>query len=100
MNNRRRLNSYQLVVKRNNLPPVGRIGRLRLRMNGRNRGLQCVRAEAAGLQGFLHQSLSLSDLFAVPERAVLIRQQDQLSGRRGPRGATGFLQTTSEQAAQ
>jgi len=35
----RRLNSYQLVVKRNNLPPVGRSDRFRLRMNCRNRSL-------------------------------------------------------------
>ncbi len=72
MCNWRRVNSYQLVVKRNNLPPVGRSGRFRLRMNGRNRSLQCVRAEAAGTQGFLHQCHSLRDLFAVPEQAVLI----------------------------
>src|SRR4029077_18737661 len=57
--NRRRLNSYQLVVKRNNLPPVGCSGRFRLRMNGRDRSLQCVGAEAAGIQGFLQQRHSL-----------------------------------------
>ena len=89
--NRRRLNSYQLVVKRNNLPPVGRSDRFRLRMNGRNRSLQCVGAEAAGLQGFLQQCHSLRDLLPVPERAILVLQQNQLSGRRGSRGATGFL---------
>jgi len=37
-------------------------------MNGCNRSLQCVRAEAAGFQGFLHQYHSLRDLFAVPEQ--------------------------------
>ena len=52
MDNRRRLNSHQLVVKRNNLPPVGHSGRFRFRMNGRNRSLQRVRAEAAGFQGW------------------------------------------------
>src|SRR5271166_43710 len=92
MYNWRRLNSYQLVVKRDNLPPVGLTDRFRLRMNGRNRSLQCVRAEAAGLQGFLQQCHSLRDLLFVPERAVLIFQQNQLSGRRGSRGVTGFLQ--------
>src|SRR5271157_5038359 len=91
MYNWRRLNSYQSVVKRNNLPPVGRSDRFRLRMNGRNRSLQCVRAEAAGLEGFLEQCHSLRDLLPVPERAVLILQQYQLSGRRGSRGVTGFL---------
>src|ERR1700723_1376011 len=45
--NWRRLNSYQSVVKRNNLPPVGPSDRFRLCMNGRDRSLQCVRAEAA-----------------------------------------------------
>src|SRR5271157_4407229 len=79
--NRRRPNSNQLVVKRNNLPPVGRSGRFCLRMNGRNRSLQCVCTEAAGVQGFLEQCHSLRDLLPVPERAVLIFQQNQLSGR-------------------
>src|SRR5262249_23820503 len=92
MDNRRRLNSYQSVVKRNNLPPVGGSGRFRLRMNGGNCSLQCVRAEAAGHQGFLHQCHSLRDLRAVPKRAVLILQQNQLSFPRGSRNATGFLQ--------
>ncbi len=61
-------------------------------MDGRNRSLQCVRAEATRAQGFLHQSHSLRNLFTVPERAVLMLQQNQLSGRRGPRRAPGFLQ--------
>jgi len=34
MDNRRRLNSHQLVIKRNNLPPVGRSGRLVVAMAG------------------------------------------------------------------
>src|SRR5581483_1078197 len=85
---RRRLNSHQLVVKRNNLSPVGGGGRFRLGMNGSNRSLQCVRTEAAGFQGSLYQCHSLVDLFAVPERAVLVFQQNQLSRRRGPRTAT------------
>ena len=70
MDYRRRLNAYQLVVKRNNLPPVGRSGRFRLCMNGRNRSLQCVWAEAAGTQGFLHQGHAFGDLSAVPERVT------------------------------
>ncbi len=65
-------------------------------MNGRNRSLQCVGTEAAGLllvlQGFLQQCHALRDLLLVPERAVLILQQNQLAGRRGSRGATGFLE--------
>ena len=48
--NRRRLNPYQLVVNRNNLPPVGRPGRFRLRMDGRNRSLQGVSTDAAGAE--------------------------------------------------
>jgi DNA-directed RNA polymerase specialized sigma24 family protein len=49
---------------------------LRVRMNGRNRSLQCVGAEAVGLQGFLHQYHSLRDLLSVPERAILVFQQN------------------------
>src|SRR5271169_4227430 len=66
-------------------------------MNGRNRSLQGVRAEATRAQGFLHQSQSLRNLFAVPEGAVLMLQQNQLSGRRGPRRAAGFLQQHQSQ---
>jgi hypothetical protein len=43
-------------------------------MNGRNRGLKGVRAEAMGLQGFLQQRHSLRDLLLVPERAILVPQ--------------------------
>src|SRR5712692_2271164 len=92
MYNWRRLNSYQSVVKRNNLSPVGHSGRFRLRMNGHNRSLECVGTEAAGLQGFLQQCHSLRDLLPVPERAILVLQQNQLSGRRGSRGVTGFME--------
>src|ERR671926_1585552 len=80
IDNGRRLNSYQLVVKRDNLAPVGGSGRFRFRMNGCDRSLQCVRAEAAGTQGLLDQGQPFSDLFVVPERAVLMFQQDQFSG--------------------
>src|ERR1051325_3764518 len=65
--NWRRLDSYQLVVEGHNLTPVRRGGRFRLRMNGCDRSLQCVRAELAGTQSFLHQSHSLHDLLPVPE---------------------------------
>src|SRR5581483_4936189 len=91
IDNWRRLNAYQVVVERDNLPPVSGGDRLRLGMNGRNRSLQRVRAEAARTQGFLHQGHALVDLRAVPERAVLMLQQNQLSGGRGSRGAAGFL---------
>ena len=47
---------------------------------------------SGGAQGFLHQCHSFGDRFAIPARAVLIRQQNQLCRRRGPRRATGFLQ--------
>src|SRR5258708_4097823 len=63
--------------------------------NCRSRRLESVGTEGEGLlpvrQGFLQQCDSLRDLLPVPERAVLILQQNQLSGRRGSRGATGFL---------
>jgi hypothetical protein len=68
--NRRRLNSYQSVVKRNNLPPVGRSDRFRLRMNGRNRSLQCVGAEAAGLPA-VSQGFHKANDFTSSERTVM-----------------------------
>src|ERR1700735_5830310 len=81
------------VVKRTKLPPVGPSDRFRFKMNGRDRSLQCLSTEAAGVQGFLQQCHSLRrDLLPVPERAILSFQQNQLSGRRGSRGVTGFLE--------
>src|ERR1700752_459748 len=61
-------------------------------MNGRNRSLQCVRAEAAGLQCLLQQGQPFNDLFSIPKRAILVLQQNQLARRRGSRGVTRFLQ--------
>ena len=51
VDNRGRLHARQLVVKRDNLAPVSRSDRFRLRMNGRDGSLQGVRAEAAGAAG-------------------------------------------------
>jgi len=61
-------------------------------MNGRNRSLQCVGAEASGLEGFLQQCHSLRNLLPVPQRAILVLEQNQLSGRRCSRGATGLME--------
>src|SRR4051812_5659174 len=61
-------------------------------MNGGDRSLQRVSAEAARVHRFLKHCHSFRDLLAVPERAVLIFQQDQLTGLGGSRGAAGFLE--------
>ncbi len=87
-----RLNSRQVVIKRDNLRPISRRDRFGLRMNGCNRSLQRVAAEAAGVQRYLQQCHTFRDLLAVPERAVLVLQQNQLSGGRRSCGATRFVQ--------
>ena len=55
-----------------------------------DRGLQLVRTGRAGRQGLGEQGRSLGDLGPVPPRAVLVRQQDQVSCRadRAPRRAS------------
>src|SRR5690242_4571864 len=85
IHNWRWLDSDQLIIKRDDLSPVGRRGRFGFSMNGGDGGLQCVSTEAARLQSSLNQCQSFSDLFTVPKRAVLLLQQDQISRRRHSR---------------
>jgi TonB dependent receptor len=77
--NRGWLNPKQLVIERRNLAPVrgghgGTFG-----VNGRNGRLQSVRTEAARSKRAFGQRDAFGDLVAVPQRAILLLQQDQIS---------------------
>jgi hypothetical protein len=61
-------------------------------MHRRDRGLDRVRSRASAGERALDQLRAVGDLLAVPERPVLVGQQDELSRRRGARRAPGFLQ--------
>ena len=67
---------HELAVQRGDLRPV------ELRLLGlqrRDRGLEHVRAAAAQRQRPLEQRAPLVDLRGVPQRAVLILEQDELA---------------------
>ncbi|MFN8540920.1 MAG: hypothetical protein U0232_26005 [Thermomicrobiales bacterium] len=61
-------------------------------MDGGERGLQAVGAEAAGGEGAFHQGQALGDLALVPAAAILVFEQDQVASGRGARRAPRFLE--------
>src|SRR5204862_4301809 len=69
-------------------------------MNSRNRSLQCVGTEAAGLQGSLQQRQPFGDLLPVPERAILVLEQDQLLRSEKFSRRAGIPVATSGKAAR
>ena len=62
--------------------------------------LERVGPEAARRQRPLHQGAPLRNQLTVPERAVLVAQQDELSRRRGARGAPRFVQQHQREQSQ
>src|SRR5438477_458785 len=51
-------------------------------------------------QGALHEPYSLRDLISIPQRAVLIIEQNQLARRRGARGASRIVQQHQRQQSK
>ena len=73
------LDAQQHVVEPDDLRPVGRGGGRRLGVHRRDRRLQRVGAEAPRRQRPLDERRALGDLLAVPQRAVLVVEQDELA---------------------
>jgi hypothetical protein len=48
-------------------------------VHGGDRGLELIRADPAQARGALEHPMALVDALAVPERAVLVFEQDQLA---------------------
>ena len=94
---RRRVGAQQDVVESDDLAPVRGVGSDRVGVHRRDRRLQRIGAEAPRGKRVLHQSRSFRDLRPVPERAVLVTEQDQLARGRGPRRASRFLQQHQRQ---
>src|SRR5581483_8183981 len=90
--NRGWMNLEQPVVEQRNLAPVRRCRGGTLSMNGGNNRLQSVGAKAARLQSALGEREAFGDLIPVPQRPVLLLQQDQVSVGRGAGGAARLLQ--------
>jgi hypothetical protein len=68
-------------------------------VHGRNRRLQGVGAEAPRSKRALGERDAFGDLVFIPQRAILVVQQDQLSYRGDARGAARFLQQHQPQQA-
>jgi len=84
---RRWRNTKQPVVERSDLAPVRGCCRRSLGVNCRNGRLQGVGAETARSKSALGERDAFGDLIPVPQRAILLLQQDQLSLRRDSSGA-------------
>ena len=74
---RRRRDHRELVIQREDLPPVGAAGRRRVGVHGADRRLQLVRPGLVAAQARAHQILALADQGPVPPAAVLVGQPDQ-----------------------
>ena len=77
--------SFEHAVEREDLAPVGVFDARRLVVNGGNRRLQLVRAYRALRQRSLTSATPSAIACSVPERAVLLRQRDELAVRSGAR---------------
>jgi hypothetical protein len=94
---RRWVNTNQPVVEQRDLAPVRGRRRGSLGVNCRNGRLQGVGTETARCKGTFGERDALGDLIFVPQRAILLVQQDQLSFRRASGGAARFLQQHESQ---
>ena len=75
----------QLVVKRNNLPPVSGRYRFRLRMNGCNRSLQCKSRSGGTAELSPPRPLLSAICSRFQSERSWFSSKNQLSGRRGSR---------------
>ena len=99
LDDRRGIRADEDVVEAGDLPPVGPVRRRRLGVDRRDRRLQRVRPEAPRRQRALDQRRSLGDLRAVPQRAILLVQQDDLAVRGRAPGAARLVQEHQRQQA-
>ena len=68
-------------------------------MHGGDRRLQRVRSEAPRQKRAFHERRALRNLRPVPERAILIRKEDEFSRRRGACDAPRLLQQHKREQA-
>ena len=71
-----------------------------MRVQRSDRGLQGVEARAAAAHGLLGQRLSLRDLAAVPQGAVLLFERHELARRVDPRRPARVLQQHQREEAR
>jgi hypothetical protein len=90
--NQRWLNVKQPVLEQLDLAPIRGCRGGTLGVNGRNGRLQSVGAETARCQSAFGERDAFGDLLLVPQRPILLLQQDQVSVGRGSRRPTRLLQ--------
>ena len=85
---RGRLQGQQVVVERDDLPPVGRLGGRGIAVDCVDRGLELVGAGLVAAQAAAKDRLPLLDEGAVPAAAVLVGERDEPVARVVTRAAT------------
>ena len=96
-NNGRGLDDSQLAIERRNLLPVSFLRCGRLGMECSNGRLQLVWSDTMQSQCLLHQAQPFLNLFAVPQRPVLIFEQHQFAFRCDPGVAPRIVQQHQRQ---
>src|SRR5439155_120506 len=90
-------NPKRLVVEQRNLAPMRRCDGGTFGVNGGNGRLQRVGTEAARWRSAFGERDALGDLVAVPQGAILLLQQDQVSVARDSRSAARLVQQHQRQ---
>ena len=78
LDHRRWIDTQQHIVKTDDLRPIGRRRVRRFGVDRGDRRLQCVRSDAARRECSLDEGYPFGDLIAVPERPILILEENEL----------------------
>ena len=89
--------ALEQAIQRQDLRPVGILGARRFVVDGRDRGLQLIRADRTLGERVADERDALRDGIPVPQRSILFRERDQLAVRPGPRRAPGIGQQHQRQ---
>src|SRR5580700_8750981 len=88
---RRRLDAQQQVVQADNFFPVSGFAAAGLRVDSSYGGLEGVGAEAAGREGTTDERSAFGDLPSVPERAILVVEENDFAVGRSTSCPAGFV---------
>ncbi len=92
--------ALEQAIQRQNLRPVGVLGSRRFVVNGRDRGLQLIRANRTPGEGVGDERDAFRDGLPVPQGAILLRERDQIAVRPGPRRPPGIGQQHQRQQSR
>ena len=94
------MSAQQLVVPLDDLHPVGLLGRLRVGVQGGDRGLRLVLAEPVARQRRLQDATPSAISVGVPPGPVLLGQRDEAAVGVGAGGAAGVVQQHQREQAR